>query len=176
MRQISVLCAFFAAVVLTSGCDFLRTVAGRPTSDVIEARAAEIARIEAEEQARAAAEKAAAEAAAKHAADSAAAVAYLSEVKATLIPVSSIRALDAVSVGTKYAIVVGSFSQPGNASSFAEKLRGLGYDAAVMKFTNSHEMVGVCPTDDIVEIAAKYPQVRAEKFCPPEAWILVKDL
>ena len=175
MRHIGTFCILSALVFLAGGCDFLRSVAGRPTSDVIEAKAAEIARIEAEEQARIAAEKAAAEAAAKHSADSVAAVAYLAEAKATFIGASAIHALDTASVGTEYAIVVGSFSQPGNAAKFAEKLRTMGYEAAVMKFTNSHEMVGVCPTDDIVVLAEAYPRVRAEKFCPAEAWILVKN-
>jgi len=159
---------------MLGGCDFIRTVAGRPTSADIEAKRELIARKEAEAQAeREAAE--AAEAARRHSADSLAAEEFLRQEKCTIIDASQLKSLDITSVGTKYAIIVGAFSQTGNAQAFVDKLSGLGYDAAVIRYTNGHEVVGVCPTDDVVRLAEQYPKVKSEKFCPAEAWILVKN-
>lgn len=164
-----------AALLLVSlmlgGCDFIRTVAGRPTSSDIEAKRVWIAGKEAEAQARREAE----EVLRKHVADSLAAEAYFREEKCTIMDASQLKSLDVSSVGTKYAIIVGAFSQAGNAKAFADKLSSLGYDAAVIRYTNGHEAVGVCPTDDIIRLAEMYPKVKSEKFCPAEAWILVKN-
>lgn len=166
--------ALLLASMMLGGCDFIRTVAGRPTSSDIEEKRLLIARREAEEQAAREA-AAAAEAARKHAADSLAAVAFFAQEKCPMTEASQIRSLDLGSVGTKYAIIVGAFSQSGNAQAFADRLSGLGYEAAVIRYTNGHEVVGVCPTDDIIRLAEVYPKVKSEKFCPAEAWILVKN-
>lgn len=162
------------ASMMVGGCDFMRTVAGRPTSSDIETKRVQIAQREAEAQAEREA-AAAAEALRRREADSLAAVAYLAQEKCPMTEASTIRSLDIASVGTKYAIIVGAFSQAGNARAFADRLSGLGYDAAVIRYTNGHEVVGVCPTDDIVRLAEVYSKVKSEKFCPAEAWILVKN-
>lgn len=162
------------ASLMLGGCDFIRAVAGRPTSGDIEAMRVAAAREEALAKAeREAAE--AAEAARRYTADSLAAVEFFGQEKCPMIDAAQIKSLDVSSAGTKYAIIVGAFSQAGNARAFADRLSGLGYDAAVIRYTNGHEVVGVCPTDDIVRLAEVYPKVKSEKFCPPEAWILVKN-
>lgn len=149
----------------------MRTVAGRPTSADIQAKRELIAQREAADQA----VREAAEAARRHAADSLAAEDFFRQESCTIIDASQLKSLDVSSVGTKYAIIVGAFSQAGNAQAFVDRLSGLGYDAAVIRYTNGHEAVGVCPTDDIIRLAEVYPKVKSEKFCPAEAWILVNN-
>ena len=171
LRKTSAILALALLCAMLSGCDFLRTVAGRPTSSELSAKAERIREEEAQEEARAQAEAAAR----RYTADSLAAEAYFAQEPHTRMTVSQVRILDRATVPAKYSIVVGAFSQAGNASAFVQKLADMGYTAAVMKYNNGHEVVGVCPTDDVVELARMYPKVRAEKFCPAEAWILVDD-
>ena len=76
MRRIILLLAFVLGLQLTAGCDFLRTVAGRPTSADIAARRDAIALEEARAQAALAREQAVRDSLAaveRHRADSAAA-------------------------------------------------------------------------------------------------------
>lgn len=166
--------ALILASLMLGGCDFIRTVAGRPTSADIEVKRVWLAEQEAKAQAEREAALAA-EAARRHTADSLAAEAYLAQEKCSFIEASQLKSLDITSVGTKYAIIVGAFSQAGNAQAFVNKLSGLGYDATVIRYTNGHEVVGVCPTDDVIRLAEVYPKVKSEKFCPAEAWVLVKN-
>lgn len=162
--------ALIAASLTLGGCDFMRTVAGRPTSDVIEAKRAEIA---AEEQ-RIEAEREAAEAARRHEAALAEAERYVAE-NCMLVDASRIKSLDTATLKTRYAVIVGAFSQEGNAEAFASKLDAMGYDSGIIHYRNGHQVVGVCLTDDVIRLAEMYPKVKAESFCPPEVWILVNN-
>ena len=174
-NKILVISAFLLTVVLCSGCDFFRTLAGRPTSSDIEAmrvelrarEAAEAARRDSLERVRLEAEKAA---------RIAAAMDTLQTMKGLLHTPSRFSGLSSDSTpSAKYCIVIGSYRNRANALSYSEKLTSEGYPSEAVSFRNGFTAVGVCPTDDPSELLASFRRVRKERFCPKEVWILVNE-
>ena len=170
MKKHSLVCCAVLALALLSGCDFLRTVAGRPTSQELQARAEEIKVVEALAKARAEA----AEAQRKHEADSLAAVEFIAKEGPLRIPSSSLKGLVLDGFDYGMLIVLGGFSQPENASAFASKVDAAGYKSVILRYNYGSSIVGVCPTDDPVELRDCWLKVKEEGFCPKDAWIMVK--
>lgn len=155
---------------MMTGCDFLRRLAGRPTSDQIEAMAeamAETARLE-EEAHRARLDSL--ERARKYRADSLAALDSLKMEK--VLPPSRLGGLGDTLSRHRYYIVLGSFSSKANARKYADELGRKGYPGETIPFRNGFNAVGICGTDDPVQIRASLKEVRRQDFCPKEAWIL----
>ena len=151
--------------LLVSGCDFFRTLAGRPTS-------AELAALrQAEARALAKAEAAA-------------------RVPDTLAVTDSLKAVDTASapaaepapaagkprpskiLSLKYYIVVGTFSSDENARKLVSKAEAKGFPAAVFPFRGMSG-VAVCGTDSNEEIKASLAKVRESGIFPKESWIFV---
>lgn len=170
MKKHSLVCCAMLALVLLSGCDFLRTVAGRPTSAELQAKAEAVAAEDAVLKAQAEA----LEAARKHTADSLAAVEYLAQEGPRKTAASSLKGLDLSGFNSSMLIVLGGFSKPENAAAFASKVEAAGYKTSVLRYNYGSSIVGVCPTDDPVELRDCWIKVREEKFCPKDAWIMVK--
>lgn len=170
MKKYSLVCCAILALALLSGCDFLRTVAGRPTSAELQAKAEAIEAEEAVNKARAEA----LDVARRHTADSLAAVRFLAEEGPVKISSSSLKGLLLDGFNSRMLIVLGGFSQPENASAFASKVEAAGYKTAVLRYNYGSSIVGVCPTDDPVELRDCWLKVKEEKFCPKDAWIMVK--
>ena len=171
------------AVLMVSGCDFFRKVAGRPTSADIEIKRAEIARVEAEkareearldsirvavEQARIAEEKAAK--------DSLDAHASLKEKSCMIYNLASLKGLSSGELHHQYYIVVGSFKDAAHADKFIQKVSQFpDMDPVKVRFRTGMIAVGVCPRNRIAEIASVIDDVRSMSFCPKDAWILVNE-
>ena len=182
MKKTYILIVLLAALML-SGCDFFRRVAGRPTSEDIETKRVEIVRVEEQkvrEQARldsiaAALEQAriAEEQAAK---DSLAALDALKEKGCMMYNLSSLKGLSSGELQHGYYIVVGSFKDAANADKFIEKVsKTPDMDPVKVRFRTGMVAVGVCPRNRIAEIAAVIDDVKANSFCPKDAWILVNE-
>ena len=159
-----------AAAVLCTGCDAFRRLAGRPTSDVIEARRAAIeAAREAEHQARmdslAKVEK--------QLADSLAVLDSLKTMNINMTAPSEKGGLCVTCLDHKYYVIVGSFVDKGNAEAQCRAAELKGYPATMINFRNGYTVVGVCPTDSIVPAFGYLKKVKGEKFCPADVWILV---
>lgn len=164
--------------LLVSGCDFFRTLAGRPTSDELAAI------INAKEKAAAEAVAKASEAQAAPdtlaAADTVAAV-QAPAVQAPATPAVQPAAEPAPAAGKprpskilslKYYIVVGTFSSDENARKLVSKAEAKGFPAAVFPFRGMSG-VAVCGTDSHEEIKASLAKVRESGIFPKESWIFV---
>lgn len=172
-----------AAALMLSGCDFFRKVAGRPTSEDIEVKRAEIARVEelkareqarqdsirvAQEQARLAQEQAVK--------DSLDALAALKEKECMMYDLASLKGLSSGELDSRYCVVVGSFKDVANADKFIERVsKDTLMQPIKVRFRTGMVAVGVCPRNRVAEIADLIDDVRAKSFCPKDAWILVNE-
>lgn len=157
--------------VLVCGCDFFRTLAGRPTSGEIEEKRAAVERLErAKEQARLDSVRVAE----KAAADSLSAVALVDSLGVKMLPLSGLGGADG-GMASAYVIVVGSFRNVGNAEGMAARVSEAGYAASVMKFESGMFSVVVKPCSRLADAVASYVKVKSEKFCPEDAWILCNE-
>lgn len=176
MKKISIgNCSRFIALLLpvlmaATGCDFLRKLAGRPTSADLAVMAEDLrARQEAADKAA----RDSAEAAlliAQYRADSTAAAEYLKGEK--VLGPARFGGLASSAGQPMYQIILGAFSKSANADRFASQLNELGYKANVIPFGNGFTGVGICGTSDIVVLAAALREIKNEDFCPEGVWIL----
>ena len=74
-----------------------------------------------------------------------------------------------------YYIVVGSFKDRTNAESLLLEAKDEGYQPVLISFRNGFNAVGIAPANDLFHIFQSLKQVRTEKFCPDDVWILVND-
>ena len=179
MRRITLLCAFALLLQVTVGCDFFRAVAGRPTSaELVEKQHLDAAKAAAEQlaQAREQAVRDSVAALERRHADSLAAETFFREGKVSRIRAASLPGLSTADLPFRYCVVLASLSLPENAEQFRARLQAAGYEPVVMKYARRQtSLVGVGPTDDFGAVRQTYEKVRAEKFCPKDAWIFIKD-
>jgi len=154
-----------------TGCDFLRSVAGRPTSEEIAAKADSIKA--ADERARVA--KEAMERAQARTADSLAALEWLAVPERLATPYSTVSRLFSQKPSARYGYVIGSFGEEANAKALVARVKAAGYDAGILRHHNGHMAVLACPTDDIVAFKEAFPKLSSEPFFPQGAWILVSE-
>lgn len=148
-----------SACVLAGGCDFLRKVAGRPTSSQIEAAVEQ--RAEQQRLAEAAerdsirrAEEAAAEAARLEAE----AQAQVGEAQPH----------------ERYYVVVGSYREPRHAERKKKKMEAAGCKAVVARVRGLH-VVAVCPSATREEAMRTRSRLIRRGLCPEAGWILDLD-
>ena len=179
MKRISVLCILALSLLVSGGCDFLRSVAGRPTSSELQSKRTAIAVREMEAREAEAREKIVRDSLAaveKHRADSLAAETFFKEKHVSRLRTGSFPGLLTDGFPQRYCIILAGFSQPQNAEHFSDKLKDAGYKPLILRYVRgTRSMVGIDPTDDPAALLASYEKVRAEKFCPRDAWILVNE-
>ena len=167
MKRILHLVVVLSTVVLTTtGCDFFRKLAGRPTSTDIEARRQAIAlREEAKVQAAQS--------------DSIQVVPDTVAAKPEVKPApakETVSSSSQVNDGKKrYYIIVASFSKVENAERCAERMAGRGYPGELLKFKGGYTAVGVLGTDDMQEAQASLKELKRQDFCPQGVWILDRN-
>lgn len=174
MKKIGFLLLGLTLVIVT-GCDFFRILAGRPTSSEIEEIRAEIRRVEKARQ------------------DSLEIVRQ-ERVRDSLVRADSIAALDSIvknagplltpekfhglvsgDFNTRYCIIVGSFKTKSNAVGFLKKVRQRGYEAGMYTFKSGWYAIGVCPSDHIRQIQRSLKSISEDGFFPRGTWVLVND-
>lgn len=171
---ITALCAF---ALLAGGCDFIRIVAGRPTSEYLEAkrviveRAELLKRQQADSIERARKMEEEAEARAIAARES---FQRLSEAR-KLIPVSRISNLDESVLDCSYYVMIGSFTSSENALALAAKAQEAGFEAVVLPYRNGRSAVALDPCDDITKAEETLSRALLQPFCPADAWILTVE-
>lgn len=165
------------AVSLLSGCDFIRTLAGRPTTDDIQNKRLliqqqEEARLQARLDSMAKAEQqmkdslAALEA---HLLDS------LSQARGTILNPGKLGGLYTTKLETRYCIVVGAFRTRSYAERKLTRCQEAGYTATIVSFRNGLLAVAVCPSDDLNVTLRKLKELRGKGICPADGWILVNE-
>ena len=157
------------------GCDFLRTVAGRPTSsDIADIKAG----IEAEKAAREAARQDSIRTAELFKARQAALrdsllLDSLSRTRGNIMPVSRFRGLKDSVAPARYMVVVGSFKTAAYAEKKLLRCTEAGFKGNVLSFRNGLNVVGLCPTDNLSEAYSILVANRGKGVFPKESWILV---
>lgn len=165
MKGLSVIFLFATiAVSCLSSCDFIRSVAGRPSTAEIEIlRVEEKARIE--------------EQAAVRAADSlckASADAYDAFLKegVKIRKTSEIPALDGQQFEKGLYLALGTFSMDNNALKLVSKASSSGYDARTIAYSNGFLLVVAIPSPDYARLRDGFLKICKEQFFPADAWIL----
>ncbi len=164
-------------LLCTSSCDFVRTLAGRPTTAQVEQlRLEQLAAEEARQQARldsmARVEKQMADSLAAleaHLLDS------LSQANGTILNPAKMGGLFTTKLETRYCIVVGAFRGRYYADRKLKACNEAGYKASIISFKNGLMAVAVCPSDDLSETVKTLNQLRGKGVCPPDSWILVNQ-
>ena len=157
------------------GCDFVRTVAGRPTSAQLEdirkdRMAAEEARHQARLDSMAKAEKTMAEA---MAAREAQLLDSLTQAKGTVLNPSKLGGLFTTKLESKYYIVVGAFRARANAERKLTQCNSAGYTATIISFRNGLLAVAICPSNNLEETLKTLKKLRGTEVCPQDGWILM---
>lgn len=171
-KSILIAVILLSVATLTTGCDFLRKLAGRPTAAELEAKA------EAIETRRMEREKAIAdsiETVRKHEADSVAAMDSLAKEGTRLMGATGYGGLALSNLDAKYYIIVGAFVNIDNARRCVDTFAQSGYPGEIIAFKNGYNAVGVCKTDDISRAYESLKELRRQDFCPPQVWILTNQ-
>ena len=172
MKRILPIIAVAAVLVLGTGCDAFRRLAGRPTSAEIEAMRVERALAqEAMHQARIDSLKKVE----KQLADSLAILDSLRQMNGTILNPSKMGGLFTTKLDSRYYIVVGAMKQRANAEKLLKEVQSKGYVATLISFSNGFNAVGICRTDNLNQAFLSLKKVKEEPFCPPDVWILVNE-
>ena len=171
----SVIFILLAAVLLTSSCDFVRKLAGRPTSSELEAK--RVAVLEAQQVQHLARldsmrrvekqMKDSLEALEAHLLDS------LSQTKGTILNPSKLGGLYTTKLESRYCIVVGAFRNRAYAEKKLKACNEAGYTATIISFRNGLLAVSICPSESLNETLKTLNSLRGKGVCPKDSWILV---
>ena len=162
------------AVLCLTGCDFMRTLAGRPTSADVEMKRIEILR--AEEAALQARLDSLRKVEEKMIRDSLNALDSIRQIGGSILNPASLGGLFATKLEARYYIILGSFRARANAESLFKVAKEAGYKPALISFGKGGLIaVGVSPVNRLPDAYAALNEVRKEKFCPKDVWILVNE-
>ena len=159
------------------GCDFVRTLAGRPTSAQLEdIRLQRMAAQEARHQA----VLDSLDRVRKHKEDSLATLEQhlldsLSQARGTVLNPSKLGGLFTTKLETKYCIVVGAFRNRSYAERKLKACNEAGYTATIISFRNGLLAVSVCPSNSLNETLKTLKQLRGKEICPADGWILINE-
>ena len=155
-----------------TGCDFFRTLAGRPTSEEIEVRKLEILKAE---QAAAQAILDSIKREQQIALDSLAALDSIKQFGGTVLNPAKLGGLFTTRLEARYYVIVGAFMFRSNAEALLKKAKAAGYQPAIINFNNGMNAVGLAPCNNIVDAKEALKSVRKESFCPKDVWILLNE-
>jgi hypothetical protein len=162
----------FASLFAVTGCDFFRTLAGRPTSEEIELKKIEILR---QEQAILQARLDSIRLQQQMVQDSIAALDSIKQHGGTILNPAKLGGLFATKLEARYYIIVGAFKVRQNAEALLYKATYAGYAPALISFNNGMIAVGLLPCNNVVDAKEALIAVKKEPFCPKDVWILLNE-
>ena len=170
----SLILSLACAALLLSSCDFMRTLAGRPTSAQLYEKYVAIR--QEKEEARLQARRDSLQQVRQHEADSLAALEKrvldsLKHARRKLLNTG----MNKEPLGAKYYIIVASYGTRSNAENKVERCIDAGYPACVILFRSGLNAVGVCPSNSIHETVKRFNELTGNGICPPDGWILVNE-
>ncbi len=155
-----------ASMLLAGGCDMLRKVAGRPTSEDIRSRRLEILAYEMRRDSLKQRQQ--------ELSDSLATEDSLRQAEVRVRPVGEVGELIySDPLDSRYYIIVGAFRDSRNFENMLKTVSDEGYIPARFVFSGGLQAVGVCPTNSLKQAGYALKGVKREDFCPPDVWILV---
>lgn len=155
-----------------TGCDFFRTIAGRPTSEEIEMKKVEILRAE---QAVIQARLDSLKMEQQIAQDSLDALDSIKQYGGSVLNPATLGGLFATKLEARYYVIIGSYRIRSNAETMLKRAAEKGYEPALICFRNGMMAVGLCPNNNIVEALEALKQVKKETFCPSDVWVLLNE-
>lgn len=159
---------------MLTGCDFMRKLAGRPTSEDIEMKRLEL--IRAEEAALQARLDSLRNVEQRMMQDSLDALDSIRQLGGSILNPASLGGLFATKLESRYYIILGSFRMRSNAEALFTKAKNAGYRPALISFGKGGLIaVGVCPVNRLQDACQALSDVRKETFCPKDVWILVNE-
>ena len=174
----NILPALLALMLVVTGSDFFRVVAGRPTSKDIEKKRVEIMKAEeAALQARLDSIAAVEAEKQKVAQDSVEALAYIAENRVNLHDVARLGGIQKdeltdSSQGTRYRVILGSFKDRGNAEKLMHKVSEAGdFWPHLIVLRSGMVAVAACPSDRIQNAVWGLKELKTRDVCPADAWI-----
>ena len=173
MTDIKGLLAAAAVLLMLQGCDFVRSVAGRPTSADIQAKAQAIAVQQEIEAAQAARDDSLR--AVQRAVQAEQAAADSLQGKIMFIKRTQMRSRLASDLPSRYVVVLGAFTVASNAEAFAAKLEDKGYKASLIPYVNGSVAVGVGACDAFEPLYRTVAALKDEPLRPEDAWVLVNE-
>ena len=160
------------SLFMVTGCDFFRTLAGRPTSEDIERKKVEILK---EEQALLQARLDSIRLEQQMVQDSIAALDSIKQYGGTILNPAKLGGLFATKLEARYYVIIGAFRKRPNAEALLCKAADAGYAPALISFNNGIIAVGLCPCSNIVSAKEALLSVKKEVFCPADVWILLNE-
>ena len=178
MNRLTMLIVALSVFVLT-GCDFFRTLAGRPTSKDIEK--IQVKTLLAE-KAELMSENVALEMkcdsllkAYRSITDSLSALDSISQYGGSVLNPTTLGGLFSTKLEARYYVIVGAFKYRTNAEILLNKVSKSGYKPALISFRNGKMAVGVCPSNNIKDAFIALKKVKKESFCPADVWVLLNE-
>ena len=173
MKKSSILLIVISLLALT-GCDFMRKLAGRPTSEEVEGMRIEILR--AEEAALQARLDSLRNIEQMMVQDSLDALDSIRQLGGSILNPASLGGLFATKLEARYYIILGSFRSRANAEGLFNVAKSAGYKPALISFGKGGLIaVGVCPVNRLSDAYTSLNSVKKESFCPKDVWILVNE-
>ena len=164
------------AVLLVTGCDFFRVLAGRPTSKEIEAKRAEILRsVLRQAQDRVQDDTLAVSDRLDDGQRPHSAAAEQGEARTdAAVPghPAGEQAEKKTAEKKRFYVILGAFSSKENADKYAARIKEYGYEPEFFGFTEGRTAVGIRGTDDQEEAKAFMRELKGQDFCPEGVWIL----
>ena len=157
-----------------TGCDFMRRLAGRPTSEDVEVKRLELLR--AEEFALQARLDSLRHIEQMMVRDSLNALDSIRQLGGSILNPASLGGLFATKLEARYYIILGSFRSRANAEGLLKVAKDAGYKPALISFGKGGLIaVGVSPVNRLSDAFTALNSVKKESFCPADVWILVNE-
>ncbi len=173
MKKSYILLVIMSVLTLT-GCDFMRKLAGRPTSEDVEMKRLELLR--AEEAVLQARLDSLRNVEQRMLQDSLNALDSIRQLGGSILNPASLGGLFATKLESRYYIILGSFRSRANAESLFNVVKTAGYRPALISFGKGGLIaVGVSPVNRLSDAYKALSVVKKEKFCPKDVWILVNE-
>lgn len=178
MKKLTLVIASVLLLSLVSGCDFFRSLAGRPTSRDIEAKRLRLEQVARRDAARKdSLERARLDSVAREqqaVADSLHAIDTLTHI-GKLHKASSYVNIPGSRLRSRYAVVVGVFSSEANAARLCARYESRGFESYVLKYHSTLCAVLVSPCNRIADALAAYRRVRSLPDSSKETWVLSNE-
>lgn len=173
MKKIYIILIALSVMTFT-GCDFMRKLAGRPTSEELEQKKIEM--LKAEEAALQARLDSLRNIEQKMIQDSLNALDSIRQLGGSILNPASLGGLFATKLEARYYIILGSFRSRANAEALFNVAKEAGYRPALISFGKGGLIaVGVNPVNRLPDAYESLSSVRKETFCPKDVWILVNE-
>lgn len=152
MKAFRLISILLVALMTVTGCDFFRSIVGKPTSKDLERM-----KQEALEQSRKQREL-----------DS------INRAKALELEKAKAAAEQAnlldESAG-RFHVIIGSFKVDGNAGKMCAMLEKNGYTPKIIKFNNGFDVVSVAAYNDYGQALKTMEDIKEFQFCPEDVWV-----